>query len=365
MTRNEYLIELAMKLENAFRGDENAYGEIKGMVSFYQEMLDDMIEEGRSEEEAVAAMEPADDVVERIRHEYATADGRAAAPAPEAPGQDAGGRVTSRSEGRGTAVRRAYAPEEIRTIEINDMNHSLTVISGTGLSLEYVEDPAGQYEVQKLGGRLCLRYRPQGRGFLGQLFNFGRSGRVVLTLPEKWDGQIEARTSNAPITVQEVSLRAMNLRTSNARIAASDVRTADRLTLGSSNGAVQAERLSAGGEMELITGNARLIASELQAGGGVKATTSNGAIEARNIQGAQVRLTTSNARISAEMISAGAVTLTTSNGSISGLMPQPMERYAITSRTSNGRSNLPAASRGEIPLDVRTSNGSIHLEFME
>ena len=48
MTRNEYLIELAMKLENAFRGDENAYGEIKGMVSFYQEMLDDMIEEGRS-----------------------------------------------------------------------------------------------------------------------------------------------------------------------------------------------------------------------------------------------------------------------------------------------------------------------------
>ena len=50
MTRNEYLIELAMKLENAFRGDENAYGEIKGMVSFYQEMLDDMIEEGRSEE---------------------------------------------------------------------------------------------------------------------------------------------------------------------------------------------------------------------------------------------------------------------------------------------------------------------------
>ena len=245
------------------------------------------------------------------------------------------------------------------------MNHSLTVISGTGLSLEYVEDPAGQYEVQKLGGRLCLRYRPQGRGFLGQLFNFGRSGRVVLTLPEKWDGQIEARTSNAPITVQEVSLRAMNLRTSNARIAASDVRTADRLTLGSSNGAVQAERLSAGGEMELITGNARLIASELQAGGGVKATTSNGAIEARNIQGAQVRLTTSNARISAEMISAGAVTLTTSTGSISGLMPQPMERYAITSRTSNGRSNLPAASRGEIPLDVRTSNGSIHLEFME
>ena len=117
--------------------------------------------------------------------------------------------------------------------------------------------------------------------------------------------------------------------------------------------------------MELITGNARLIASELQAGGGVKATTSNGAIEARNIQGAQVRLTTSNARISAEMISAGAVTLTTSNGSISGLMPQPMERYAITSRTSNGRSNLPAASRGEIPLDVRTSNGSIHLAFME
>ena len=85
MTRNEYLIELAMKLENAFRGDENAYGEIKGMVSFYQEMLDDMIEEGRSEEEAVAAMEPADDVVERIRHEYATADGRAAAPARRTP----------------------------------------------------------------------------------------------------------------------------------------------------------------------------------------------------------------------------------------------------------------------------------------
>ena len=355
MTRNEYLIELAMKLENAFRGDEGAYAEIKGMVSFYQEMLDDMIEEGRSEEEAVAAMERTDDVVERIRHEYALADGQAAAPE----------QTVSRSEGRSRVVRREYAPEEIRTVEINDANHPLTVISGNDLSLEYTEDPAGQYEVQKVGGRLSLRFRPQGRGILGVLFNFGRSGRVVLTLPEGWEGQVEGGTGNAPISVQEVSLQAMDLRTSNARIAASDVRTTDRLILSSSNGAVQAERLSSGGEMELTTSNARMIVSELQAGGAVKVATSNGPIEARQIRGDAIRLATSNARLSAEMLFGKRISLATINGGISGMMPQPMEHYAITSRTSNGRNNLPAASRGEIPLEVRTSNASIQVEFME
>ncbi len=44
-------------------------GDIEERISFYEEMIDDRIEEGLSEEEAVAAVGPVDDIVEQVMAE--------------------------------------------------------------------------------------------------------------------------------------------------------------------------------------------------------------------------------------------------------------------------------------------------------
>ncbi|MBR0320587.1 MAG: DUF1700 domain-containing protein, partial [Clostridia bacterium] len=63
MTRNEYLTELNRALD--FLDAESR----QATLSFYAELLDDRIEEGMCEEEAVSAMEKATVIAERMRQE--------------------------------------------------------------------------------------------------------------------------------------------------------------------------------------------------------------------------------------------------------------------------------------------------------
>ena len=65
MTKREYLEKLARGLRS-LPGEER-----KRRLDYYDEMLSDRMDEGQSEEEAVAGMEPAEAVVERVLREYA------------------------------------------------------------------------------------------------------------------------------------------------------------------------------------------------------------------------------------------------------------------------------------------------------
>ncbi len=61
MLRNEYLDTLKTRLS------ENDIPNIDGMIEFYGEMIDDRMEDGMNEEEAVAAMEDIDKIVAQAR----------------------------------------------------------------------------------------------------------------------------------------------------------------------------------------------------------------------------------------------------------------------------------------------------------
>ncbi len=60
MTKNEFLIKLTMALSGL------PTSEIEQRVAFYGEMIDDRVEEGLSEEEAVAGLGSLDQIVEQI-----------------------------------------------------------------------------------------------------------------------------------------------------------------------------------------------------------------------------------------------------------------------------------------------------------
>ena len=61
MLRDEYLNELRNRL------NENDIPGADGMIEFYEEMIDDRMEDGMSEEEAVAAMEDIDQVIAQAK----------------------------------------------------------------------------------------------------------------------------------------------------------------------------------------------------------------------------------------------------------------------------------------------------------
>ena len=57
MLRNEYINELKTRLS------DNGISGADGMIEFYEEMIADRMEEGMSEEDAVAAMEDIDHII--------------------------------------------------------------------------------------------------------------------------------------------------------------------------------------------------------------------------------------------------------------------------------------------------------------
>lgn len=69
MNKKEFLKKLRKKLSGLPRAD------IEEQLAFYSEMIDDRIEEGSSEREAVAAIGEIDLVAQRIKEERSSADG--------------------------------------------------------------------------------------------------------------------------------------------------------------------------------------------------------------------------------------------------------------------------------------------------
>ena len=64
MTKKEYLKELKRNLSALKRSDRNS------LIEFYKEMIEDKIENGKTEREAIAELEPADVVAKRTLAEY-------------------------------------------------------------------------------------------------------------------------------------------------------------------------------------------------------------------------------------------------------------------------------------------------------
>ena len=105
------------------------------------------------------------------------------------------------------------------------------------------------------------------------------------------------------------------------------------------------------------------IESEGVEGDEVILKTSNGANEARGVTAKRVKIETRNGHLSVESVAGDDISLSSSNGGISGTIAGTMADYAITSRTSNGKNNLPPVSEGKKKLEVRTSNARIDIQF--
>lgn len=345
MTRNEYIRQLVDQLSFL---DEQAQS---AALSFYDEMLDDLMEEGKSEAEAVAAMDPPAEIAERLRAESNHSPASAADASFE--------RQTLTCDVSG-----------LHTIRLEALNTPINVTPCTGskVTLAYTSTLREHYEAVCQNGVLTLSCQARGGLSLRQIFGLYRPQPVELHLPPSACAALSLRTSNSPIDVKgEASspfrFTSVTLNSSNGPLRLTHLHSNEGLNAQTRNGRIQAQGLESGGAMELATSNAPIQAETLAARE-IRLATSNARLNAHQLtsQGA-LTLATSNGSIQVEQLQAAAITLRTSNGSIQGTLPGRQADWAITSRTSNASSSLPTEQPGEKPLSVRTSNGAIRLGF--
>lgn len=189
---------------------------------------------------------------------------------------------------------------------------------------------------------------------------------LTIYLPEQYDGDLDIKTSNAKIEVEDISARRIDLKTSNSSIDMEDSSFTEVAKMKSSNGRIEATNVTSAGDMTAKTSNSKIDITNVSVRN-MDSETSNGSINLERVTAVDtIRSSTSNSHIAVERVDCGnIIDLKTSNGSITGDLKGTMSEYIISAKTSNGNNNLPEnKTDGTKKLLAKTSNSKIEIEFM-
>lgn len=311
MTKSEFLAELRRRISS------QSSDEVERTISYFSEIIDDRIEDGMDEREAVSSLESIDTIVREM--------------------------VPHSSEARLDS----YPARDVSSIRIRDINCSVTLeCSGSDeISLDYYESKHKKYDISfNPGGELSVRSNYQKKWF----FSFNAFRPFVLRIPRSYMGKITLETGNGPIR-------------------ATDVNIEGNLFAQTSNGVIDIIDVGIEGMAEMRTTNARIYLENLTASD-ITAKTMNGRIDAISARAKNtVSLKTMNGQIHVERLYADkSIALNTSNARIHGTIDDNIRTFSIKSRTMNGSNTLPSKMEGGTKdLSVHTMNSSINLHFLK
>lgn len=332
MERSEFISRLLAALDTLPPQDRSQ------LQQYYEEMIDDAVEWGQSEQEVLAGFGEPEQAAARILAEYR------AQPAPQAP---AGGEEEPEEEPQGpqTLVYGPSAP--VHAVELDVQNVPVQVEAAD------VDLPRVTYEgalewdevtVKEEGGVFRLTQRRRFRLTLGFVFVFVRQ-RILLQLPRDYAGDIALLAADGAVKFSgPLALGAARVQVRNGAVRLEDVR-ASQMALTAKNGAVHLEEVACG-------------ALDVQA--------ANGAIRAEGCRAdALLSLCSKNGAVNAHRVSASDVRLETANGAVRGELEGPRAAYTVEAHTVNGRCRVEGGPGGAGPNRVRarSTNGRVEVLF--
>lgn len=345
--------------------------EREAALAFFTEQLDDRIEEGMTEAEAVESLGSFREIVASLHEAASTTQ-------PSAPNAQT---QAERGESNRPEPRSFVTENRPRVIELVDTNCAVEILPAPDgvLRIEYEVTRWINVDVSCNDERLIYTARE-----IFHIFHFDVISRkpTRLYLPADYLPNLEIRTGNAKLSAADVSFDTAELKTGNAAINLCRL-TANKLTAKTSNAAVTAEHITAN-LLKLTTSNGAINTAHCTAdslllktsNGAIKtehctantidAITSNGKNIAEHITADVISLTSGNGAVSLKNSTANDITLKTSNAPVTAILPGSIADYRIESKTVNGKSSLPShKAKGEKSLNVTTSNGKIDVVFAE
>lgn len=355
MTKSEFLSALNAKLDIISADDR------KKAITFFDECIDDRVEEGMSVEEAIASLGGVDEVVRSVIENT------------EQPF------ASSNVSGMQSMT---FTLEEVDKISVDDKSARLILgVSGDDLiHVSFREDSQKKYQFEKKGTEIS--FTSEVKWFA--LFSF-KNYCFEIMLPKNANCKLDLKTANGEVSCNGVAVtEAVKMRTGNGNFiikgcefGATELRT--------SNGAIIVEGLKA----ESLYGqskNGRIEYSEIDLTGDCVGNTSNGAVDFRRvnardivgetdnsgmsfdkvISGGVLKMRSANGKIAVDAINAEKrIEIHSSNGAIKGTIDDSRQNYTIESHTSNGGNTLGAGGYGEKKMKVTTSNGKIDINFLK
>lgn len=217
---------------------------------------------------------------------------------------------------------------EFSSIKIEDSNNDIVIRTSHDekIHITYNENEKEFYQINdtsELAFKKVNDYK-----WYDNIFNINidfKSKPLTILLPKNYSGDLNIKTSNGSIKVENISISNLGILTSN-------------------------------GEIDLNT---------VKSSGFIEAKTSNAEVNFTNIDAKDIAAKSSNKNIKITKIKVtNKLHLKTSNADITGSVIGKMAGFSITSHTSIGENNLPGnMSGGNKLLDAKTSNGNIDISF--
>ncbi len=330
--------------------------ERRTILDFYREIIEDKIENGQSEAQAVAELGDVHVLAQKILIENPNrkpADaGKIVGIALASffgvivvamitvalfgfvnfSGKVATGSVTTlvRNETQGEKIFTAPV-SGVSSISIEAENKEVNVVAADSdeITIGYVENQDEDYSIHNENGTITLINQSRSlHDFSFPNFHWGEddSKRITVQVPRKYADKISINTTNSVIRISDFSsLGDLSCKTTNSLINISKVE-ADNIMI--------------------ETQNAAITLDDTKAGNRLSAQTQNG-------------------KISLNQISAQDIVLQTQNGIIGGTIDGAESDYTIVTRTTNAISNLQNRFGGSKKLTASTTNAIISIDFAD
>lgn len=291
--------------------------------------------------------------------------------------------------------------ENCQEMTISDYDTDVEIISTNGeMRVDYTESEKSRYEITETDGKVGIKKKADLRLFDYSIVTEKR--KLILYVPEGFDGVLDVSTSNSKLTAEGISASETKFDSSNGSITLTGCTLGD-LTISGSNGRCTISACGSGKTVIDYYSNSDVIMEELTASGKLTVDSSNGTIKLDGITAKELRAETSNGQITAGTISVlgkaefensngritiGSITaeeleaensnggikldyadclrikLGTSNADVTGTLAGTIASYSVRSEATNGKSSLPDEMKGgDRTLEVEVSNGNIALDF--
>ena len=359
MNKAEFLDKLCQGLR--FQADPD---EIRRVVAFYDQAIDDRVEDGMTEEEAVAALGDLDEIIRGVKDAWE--QDPKSRPEEEAPSGD--------------TDRRDFDPAVSTRFEIFDTSLDIHLLPSPDgqVHLEYPASGRWRYDITGESVVTIRRSRkstpPEQFHFdiFGMKFSlskpdfgfFTENASLKLLLPAAAPVAVSVNTASGNLTAERVRLASLSAALASGDVDLRDMEAEGRLSVSSASGDVDAAGLTAP-EIALTSASGDVELADIRCGV-LTAKSASGDVDVENASPAN-KLTagavSGDIRVSLAVPCPDA-SLETVSGDIDLSLPGPESLYSVVARSNSGDVHIGGdALTGPHRVRIKALSGDIDVEF--
>ena len=334
-------------LENLKKGLGSISGnERQSVLDYYDEMISDRVENGKTEEEAVAELGSPESVVENILAEFAVS-------------REKNMKKYEKTERK---VRIDGKSKLKVKCEIEKIN--VTATDGNEIAFTYYEGKKLQHDLTDKDGEVVLETRDKSWFFRNR---FGLDEEVLtidVAVPREFSGNLILEAATGAINVRDLLfIKELKAEASTGSVRAENLK-AEKATFGASTGSVTVNGAEILGDAEIKATTGSVKAENFKAGGRLAMSVTTGSLKC-DAEAAKLTLKSTTGGVNFSVKNADEIYVKCTTGSVKGTVSGAESEYDIHSSTTTGKSNLAerTGTAGK-KLTVITTTGSINVNFV-